>query len=225
MAVQGVLLDLDGTLVLSNDIHAESWAEAFAAFGYGVSFDQVRPLIGMGADQLIPKIIPELDGQSGEGKEIADHRKSLILEKYIRQIQAAPGSRELVQRLSAVGLKLVIASSASQEESAQLQKIAQIDDLIEQETTSADADASKPEPDIVQAALEKGGLQASETLMLGDTPYDIESAGKAGVSVIALRCGGFPDEQLQGAIAIYDNPADLLRHFDDSPLAPQPALR
>lgn len=217
--VQGILLDVDGTLILSNDAHAQAWVEAFAAHDYQISFDQVRPMIGMGGDQIIPKLAPGLNSEEGTGKAIADYRKHLVLEKFGPQLKAAKGSRELVQKLRNDGLDLIIASSASQQELGVLLKAAHVDDLIEQATTSSDADNSKPDPDIVQAALKKGNLQPDQVVMLGDTPYDIEAAGKAGVKVIALRCGGFEDKQLAGAIAIYNDPADLLQHYDQSPLA------
>lgn len=218
--IQGVLLDVDGTLVLSNDAHTQGFIEGYAEHGYDISFDQVRPLIGMGSDQLIPKVTPELSGEEGVGKEIADRRKQLIMEKFGAELQPAPGARELVQRLKQDGFQLVVASSATSEELSILLKAAQVNDLLETEptTTSSDADVSKPAPDLVQVALGKAHLQPEQSIMLGDTPYDIESAGKAGVKVIAFRCGGFDDSQLQGAIAIYNDPADLLAHYDQSPL-------
>ncbi len=94
-------------------------------------------------------------------------------------------------------------------------------DLIDDATSSDDAKSSKPAPDIVEAALASSGLRADEVVMLGDTPYDIESAARAGVGVIAVRCGGFPDDTLAGALAIYDDPAHLLRDYESSPLARQ----
>ena len=221
--IQGILLDIDGTLVLSNDAHAQGYVEGFVEHGYTVSFEQVRPLIGMGGDQLIPRIVPGLSGEAGVGKQIADRRKELILDKLGSTLAPAPGSRELVQRLQQDGFKLVIASSATSEELSLLLKAAQVDDVLNEVpvTTSDDADASKPAPDLVQVALEKVNLQPHQAMMLGDTPYDIESANKAGVSVIAFRCGGFDDSQLSGAIAIYDSPADLLAHYEQSLLGRQ----
>ncbi|MEH2212900.1 HAD family hydrolase [Nostoc sp.] len=216
MALEGVILDIDGTLVISNDVHANSWVEAFAAYDLEVPFEKVRPLIGMGGDQLIPKVVPELNGEEGTGKAIAQLRKELILNKYIPQITAANGSRNLILKMQKSGLHLVVASSASSEELDILLKIAQVDDLLSEVTTSDDAEASKPAPDIVEAALNKGQMTPEKVVMLGDSPYDIESAGKAGVDVIALRCGGFSDEQLSGAIAIYNDPEDLLQHYDSS---------
>ncbi|MBA2749638.1 MAG: HAD family hydrolase [Tatlockia sp.] len=221
MAIQGVLLDIDGTLVLSNDAHAQAWVEAFAEYGYEIKFEDVRPLIGMGGDQLIPRILPELSGKEGVGKKAADRRKELIIEKFSAKLAPAPGSRELVQRLKQEGFKLVVASSASSEELSSLLKAAGVEDLLSEEpkTTSNDAEATKPEPDLVQVALSKGQLQPEQAIMLGDTPYDIQAASKAGVGVIAFRCGDFDDSQLADALAIYDDPADLLEHYDFSPLA------
>lgn len=221
MAIQGVLLDIDGTLVLSNDAHAQAWVEAFAEYGYEIKFEDVRPLIGMGGDQLIPRILPELSAKEGVGKKAADRRKELIIEKFSAKLAPAPGSRELVQRLKQEGFKLVVASSASSEELSSLLKAAEVEDLLREEpkTTSSDATCTKPEPDLVQVALSKGQLQAEQAIMLGDTPYDIQAASKAGVGVIAFRCGDFDDSQLADALAIYDDPADLLEHYDLSPLA------
>ncbi|MDF5709481.1 MAG: HAD family hydrolase [Nostoc sp. S4] len=218
MALEGVILDIDGTLVISNDTHTNTWVEAFAAYDFEVPFEKIRPFMGMGGDQLIPKVVPELNGEEGKGKAIADLRKQLLFDKYIPQITAAKGSRELILKMQKSGLHLVVASSASSEELEIMLKIAQVDDLLTETTTSDDAEASKPAPDIVQAALKKGQMTPDKVVMLGDSPYDIESAGKAGVGVIGLRCGGFSDEQLSGTLAIYDDPQDLLRHYDSSPL-------
>ncbi|WP_416670586.1 HAD family hydrolase [Egbenema bharatensis] len=218
MTLQGVLLDIDGTLVLSNDAHAQTWVEAFAAYGYEIEFEQVRPMIGMGGDKIITKLVPGLTKESGDGQAIDERRKELVLNQYAAQMAPAKGGRELVLKMQEAGLHLVVASSASKEELETLLKAAQVEDLLEEATTSSDAESSKPAPDIVQAALDQGKFQPDRVVMLGDTPYDIESAGKAGVEVIAVRCGGFSDEQLSGAIAIYDDPADLLAHYDQSPL-------
>ncbi|WAL61372.1 HAD family hydrolase [Thermocoleostomius sinensis] len=219
MALQGVILDIDGTLVLSNDIHAQAWVEAFAAFSYDIAFEQVRPLMGMGGDHVIPLLVPDLNDEDGDGKAIADRRKALILNELGQKIVSANGSRDLVLKLQAEELKLTIASSAKPEELDLLLKAAQVDDLLHEATTSADADESKPAPGIIEAALQKSKFDPNQVVMLGDTPYDIEAAGKAGVRMIAMRCGGFSDDELAGAIAIYNDPADLLQHYDQSPLA------
>jgi len=217
MALQGVILDVDGTLVLSNDAHAQAWVDAFAAFGYEVPFERVRPLIGMGGDQVIPQMVPGLTDEEGDGKAISERRKELIINHYGPKLEPANGSRQLILKMKDAGLKLIIASSATSQELEVLLKAAQVDDLLDEATTSSDAEASKPAPDIVEVALSKLQIEPNQVLMLGDTPYDIKSAAAAGVGVIAVRCGGFDDAQLAGAIAIYDDPADLLAHYADSP--------
>ena len=216
MNLQAVILDVDGTLVLSNDAHARAWVEAFAAFGYDAPFEQVRPLIGMGGDKVIPEIVPGLTDEAGDGKKIAQRRKELIIERFSPTLSPAPGSRELLLKMQAEKLRLIIATSATSEELSGLLKAAQVDDLLEEAATSSDAEDSKPEPDIVEAALSKLKLRSSQVVMLADTPYDIEAASKCGVGVIAFRCGGFDDASLRGALAIYNDPADLLAHYDDS---------
>lgn len=225
MTIEGVLLDIDGTLVLSNDAHAQAWVDAFATGGYDdVTFEQVRPLIGMGGDRLMPKVISGLSDEAGHGKTISHYRSKLFLSEFVDELIPANGARDLVLKLREAGLKVMVASSAKPEELQALLKAAHVEDLLPEATTSGDAESSKPSPDIVEAALAKIGLPADRVIMIGDTPYDVESAGKAGVGVIAVRCGGFSDSELAGAIAIYDDPADLLRQFDQSPLGQVQAL-
>ncbi|MCL1468692.1 HAD family hydrolase [Argonema galeatum] len=218
MTLQAVILDVDGTLVLSNDAHAQAWVEAFATHGYEVPYEKVRPLIGMGGDKVIPKMVPGLNDKEGDGKAISEKRKELIINRFAPTLHPANGSRELILRMQKEGLRLIIATSATTEELSFLLKAAQVDDLLDEATTSSDAEESKPAPDIVEAALSKLKIEPSQAVMIADTPYDIESANKAGVGTIALRCGGCDDSQLKGAIAIYDNPADILAHYSDSPL-------
>lgn len=218
MALQAVILDVDGTLVISNDAHAQSWVEAFAVYGYDVPFEKVRPLIGMGGDKVIPQMVPGLSDKEGDGKKISEKRKELIINHFGPQLAAANGSRQLILHIQQAGLRTIIASSATSQELSVLLKAAQVDDLLKEATTSSDAEASKPAPDIVEAALHKLKLEPNQAVMIGDTPYDIQSAGGVGIGVIAVRCGGFDDAQLAGAIAIYNDPADLLAHYDSSPL-------
>jgi HAD superfamily hydrolase (TIGR01509 family) len=220
MTFSGVMLDIDGTLVLSNDVQAQAWVEAFTAFGHNLEFNQVRPLIGMGGDRIIPQFLPGFSDQEGVGKKIVDRRKDLIMGKFAANLAPANGSRDLVIKMQQQGLRLLIVSSATSQELSALLKVAQVEDLLSQDeaTTSSDAEASKPAPDLLQVALNKLGMQADRVVMIGDSPYDIEAGKKVAVKTIAFRCGGFSDEQLKDAIAIYDDPADLLVHYDDSPL-------
>lgn len=222
--LQAVILDIDGTLILSNDAHAQAWIEAFDKFGYKINFEEIRPLIGMGGDHIIPKLAPGLNSEEGTGKEISEERKKLVINKYGPNLKPADGARELVLKMRDEKLRLIIATSAKEDELSVLLKSAKVDDLLDEATTSSDASSSKPSPDIVQAALDKLNMKPEEVVMIGDTPYDIQSAKGAGIDVIALRCGGFDDNQLSDAIAIYDHPADLLSHFDSSPIVANRSL-
>lgn len=216
--VRGVLLDVDGTLIASNRAHAEAFADVFRAAGFDLTADQVEPLIGKGGDKLIPELTG-LDAEGERGKALAAEKKRRFEEHYLPRLRPTPGARALVERLLDAGLRLIVATSAGRDEMKALLAQAGVDDLIPQATSSSDADNSKPDPDIVHAALEKSGLAANEAIMLGDTPYDVEAAARAGVACIALRSGGWNDDALRGAIAIYDDPSDLLAHLDESPLA------
>jgi HAD superfamily hydrolase (TIGR01509 family) len=215
----GVLLDIDGTLLDSNDAHAQSWVEVLRRHGYDMPFERVRPLIGKGTDKLLPELTG-LDAGAGLGKKISEERKALFLRDYLPKLHPTRGARALVERLRREGFRLVVATSAGGDEVALLLRQAQVDDLIEQATTWDEAGRSKPDPDVVCAALAKGKLRPENAVMLGDTPYDIEAAGRAGVPTIAFRCGGWWDDKaLAGALAIYDDPAALLADFERSPLA------
>ena len=215
--IRGVILDVDGTLVLSNDAQAQSWMEALADFGYYVPYEKIRPLIGMGGDKVLPETTG-LQKDSEEGIKVSAKRKEIFQKRYVPILQAAPGSRELLEYMHVRGLKLAIASSAEKDELKALLQVAGASDLVREEISSSDASRSKPDPDAVQVTLQRIGLPANQVLMLGDTPYDIEAAAKVGVGTIALRCGGWSDPELRGALAIYDDPADLLDHYDTSPL-------
>lgn len=217
-SIRGVLLDVDGTLVLSNRAHAEAFADAFRAGGFDIDADEVEPLIGMGGDKLLPALTG-LEAEQGKGKELAEDKKKRFAAHYLPHLRPTRGARQLAERLLAAGLTVVIATSAGSEELKALLKQAGLDDILTQKTSSSDAENSKPDPDILQAALAKGGLTAREAVMVGDTPYDIEAAERAGMACIALRSGGWSDDALRGAIAIYDDPADLVAHFDELPFA------
>lgn len=217
---RGVILDVDGTLVDSDDAQAKSWHEAFADYGLYVPYARLRSSIGMGGDKLLPRTTG-LQSNSREGKKISAKREEIFTQRYLPKIQAFPGTRELLQRMRDSGLKLAAASSAKQSELNALLQLVGARYLIETETSASDAKHSKPNPDIVEAALDRLGLPANEVVMLGDTPYDIEAARKIGIDTIAFRSGGWDDHELAGAIAIYNDPADLLEHYDTSPLGNQ----
>jgi phosphoglycolate phosphatase-like HAD superfamily hydrolase len=218
-ALRTVLLDVDGTLIDSNDAHARAWVDALRAHGYVVPFEQVRPLIGMGGDKLLPELTG-LDAESGEAERIGASRSELFLTRELPRLQPTRGARALVERLLAAELELVVATSAKEDEVRALLERAGVADLIALASSADDADRSKPDPDIVQAALRLSGSQAAHSAMIGDTPYDVEASARARVPCIALRCGGWwDDDAFSGATAIYDDPEALRARFSDSPLA------
>ena len=216
--IRGVIFDIDGTLINSNDAHARAWVQALAQFDIYVPFPEVRRLIGMGGDKLLPAI-GHIEEDSRLGQKISERRSQIFSREYLPHLHAFPKSRELLTKIRDSGMALAVASSAKKEELEPFLRLANVLDLIEGATSSADAESSKPDPDIVQAALRKLELDPGRVLMIGDTPYDIEAASRAGMGTIAFRCGGRSDHDLSGALAIYDGPSDLLAQFDASPLA------
>jgi HAD superfamily hydrolase (TIGR01509 family) len=218
--LEGVIFDIDGTLVDSNEAHAQSWVDTFAEAGYDVPFDVVRPLIGMGADKLLPKTIG-VKHDSEEGKKLIKRRSETFRKKYLPTLRPLEGSRALVLRVRSDGLKAIVATSAKDEELTGLLEAAEVADLIEEKATASDAKRSKPDPDIVEAAIEQSGISPRNLVMIGDTPYDIEAATRAKVRTIAFRSGGWSDADLHGAVEIYDGPADLLACYDSSLLRKQ----
>lgn len=216
--ITGVLLDIDGTLVDSNDANARAWMEAMGQHGVEVNYVAIRQAVGMGGDNLLPQVA-KLESGSPEGKAISETRGQILKDKYLPRLQAFTQVRELLLRFQDAGLALVVATSAKADEAQALLKIADGADLISEIATTEDAENSKPNPDILHAALEKSGLSADQVVMLADTPYDVQAADKAGVGIVGVRCGGWTTEDLKGALAVYDDPADLLAHFDQSPFA------
>ena len=211
--LRGVLLDIDGTLLDSNDAHATAFTKAFAEHGIDIPFEHVRPLVGMGGDKLIPSLTG-FEEATPKGKAIVERKKGIFEERHLPRLEPTRGARALLERFLADGLTLVVATSAGGDEMKGLIRQAGVGDLIHGATSSGDVESSKPDPDVIGAAIKKSKLHREELVMLGDTPYDIEAANKAGVPTIALRCGGWwDDEALSGAIAVFDDPADLLAHW------------
>jgi HAD superfamily hydrolase (TIGR01509 family) len=223
-ALRPVIFDIDGTLVDSNDAHALAWVDSLAEAGHEVTFARVRPLIGMGGDKVLPELVG-MEEDSPEGKRLAQRRGEIFRQRYLPAVQGLPGAQELVSHLASQGHSLAVASSARKEELEALLRCAGVERLITQRTSSSDAEQSKPDPDVIKAALENLGCAASEAVMVGDTPYDIEAARRAGVETIAFRSGGWGDADLSGAIAIYDGPAHLRREYGRSPLLRHPVRR
>jgi HAD superfamily hydrolase (TIGR01549 family) len=219
--IEAAIFDVDGTIVDSVDLHAKAWQVAFAKFGKKISLHQIRRQIGKGADQLLPVFFSKQELHEF-GKELDEHRSELFQREYLPLVKGFPKVRELFQRIKRDHKRIALASSAKAEELEIYKKIAKITDLIESETSSQDADKSKPHPDIFEAALSQlPGITLDQVIVIGDTPYDAEAAAKANLQTIGLLCGGWREKHLRqaGCIAIYKNPADLLAHYEKSPLA------
>lgn len=216
---RGVILDVDGTLIDSNDAHARAWADAGQRLGYDLTFEDVRPLIGMGGDRVLAVTL-QIQEDSAEGQELQELRARIFRRHYLPDLQPFAGVRDLLQRLRDDGFDLVVATSASEDDLRALLDRARAGDLIRAATTSSDAEESKPDPDIVEGAVSRANVPRESLLMIGDTPYDVEAARRARVPLVAVRCGGWDDGDLEGAAAIYDDPADLLEHYEEVFLSP-----
>lgn len=214
--IEAFIFDIDGTLIDSNDFHAEAWQKAFEKFGKKISFEKIRSQIGKGADNLLPEFLTEKEINEF-GDEITEQRGEVFKREFMPRVKPFPKVRELFEKIKADGKKIALASSAKDDEVEEYKKIANIEDLIEKSTSSDDAEDSKPEPDIFQAALKLLGNPAPKNvLVVGDTPYDAEAATKAKLKIVGVLCGGFPEKDLRekGCVEIFHNPADLLRNYD-----------
>jgi phosphoglycolate phosphatase-like HAD superfamily hydrolase len=218
---KAVIFDVDGTLVDSVDQHAQSWREAFHDFGHDIDFLAIRAQIGKGGDQLMPVFIPA-ETLKEHGEAMSRHRSDIFKADYLPGVSAFPAVRELFERLIQDGKSIALASSAKQDELDAYKRMAKIEDLVSAHASSDDAERSKPNPDIFQAALDQlDGVGTADVIVVGDTPYDAQAARSAGLCVVGLLSGGFPEQDLRnaGCIAIYKDPADLLANYDSSPLA------
>jgi HAD superfamily hydrolase (TIGR01509 family) len=213
---RAVIFDVDGTLVDSNDAHARAWAEAMAENGWPIPVERIRPLIGMGGDKLLPQLTG-IEVESPEGKAMSTRRGEIFRARYLPVLKPTRGAESLLERLHDAGMQLVVASSAVADELEDLLRVAGATQWIKTTTSSDDAERSKPDPDIVQAALDTTNHRADAVVMIGDTPYDVTAAARAGIGTIALRSGGWTDSALAGALAVYQDPQDLLDHYNDSP--------
>ncbi len=217
--VKAVLCDIDGTLVQSNWLHAEAWQKAFAEMDVHLELEAVRRQIGKGGNELIPVFV-----SWWRRKEVTQPLKKLrsyiFKTEYMHRVEPLPGAKAFLEKLKAVGIRPSLSTSASEEDLKTYKKLLGAEDLIDEETSASDTDRAKPNPDIFEETLKKLGLKASEVLALGDTPYDAEAAGLAGISTIGVETGGWSREDLleAGCIEVYKSVEELLERFDESAL-------
>jgi beta-phosphoglucomutase-like phosphatase (HAD superfamily) len=218
--IEAVIFDIDGTIVDSVALHAKAWQRTFAKFGKNILLEAIRSQIGKGADQLLPVYFSKQELEEF-GDEMEAYRGELFKKEYLPNVKGFPKVRELFERIRRDQKRIALASSAKEDELKRYKEIAQIDDLIEAETSSDDVERSKPFPDIFDAALKRlNNIAPENVIAVGDTPYDAAAAAKAKVKSIGLLCGGWTQPQLRraGCIAVYRDPADLLARYEDSPI-------
>jgi len=212
---RAAILDLDGTLVDSNEAQALSWLVALHDFGYEVALDLLRPLVGMPSERIIHHAIGATR-DAGEGERILQRRAHILDTWYLPRLLPFVGTRALLQRMKRERLRLVVATTALHDEAMGLVRASGIGELLDDVVTASDS-ARWPESDVIATAIERTRCPAESVVLLGDTPYDVAAGARAGIDVVGLRCGGWRDAALRGAAAIYDDACDLLRNFSMSP--------
>jgi HAD superfamily hydrolase (TIGR01509 family) len=213
------VLDIDGTLVDTNYQHAIAWYRAFRQSGFVLPIWRIHRHIGMGGDQLV-EALTDSGVEREHGDEIRDAEKKLYFE-LIDEVEPMEGSRELIEDLKRRGHTVVLASSAKDDEVDHYLDLLDARELADAWTTSGDVKETKPQPDLVNAALERSGGSADEAVMVGDTPWDVRAAENAGVKTLTVRTGGFGDDELRdaGAIEVFESVAELAEKLDQTPLA------
>jgi HAD superfamily hydrolase (TIGR01509 family) len=215
----GVLFDVDGTLVDTTYLHTVCWWEALRQDGHDVPTARIHRAIGMGSDKLLDHLLGSERDRAADGR--LRHVHDGLFGEYFDRLRPLPRAAELLRSCAARGLTVVLASSASEREMRALCAALGADDAVAAATSSADAEESKPAPDIVAAALEEAGLEPAGAMFVGDTVWDVAAAGELEIRCVAVTCGGTSRAELvaAGAAAVYDDPADLLANLDRSPLA------
>ncbi len=215
--IKAIIFDIDGTLIDSNAAHAESFVKAFAKYDKKVTFDELKRLIGMGADKILEKYLSK-DEIVDFGDDLTEYRTKIFLENFLPEIKTFPKLRELLEKIKGDGKKIVLASSAGDEELEKYKKLMKIDDLLEEETSSDDAEESKPDPDIFQAAFDKlKNIEKEEVIIVGDTPYDAEAATKTAIKIYGVESGGWSREKLieKGCAKVFLDIAEISKNYDE----------
>jgi HAD superfamily hydrolase (TIGR01509 family) len=212
------ILDIDGTLVDTNYHHAIAWYRAFRQHEIVLPIWRIHRHIGMGGDQLVGALTDERTEQE-KGDDIRAAEKTLYFQ-LIEEVQPMAGSRGLIEQLKQRGHAVVLASSAKEDEVEHYLDLLDARELADAWTTSADVESTKPAPDLVSAALERVDGSSDDAVMVGDTTWDVEAAGKAGVKTLAVRTGGFGADELEeaGAAAVFESVTELCERLDQTPL-------
>ena len=205
----GVLFDVDGTLVDTNYLHVVAWWQAFRSQGHQVAMTDLHRTVGQGSDQFVSSILGRDD------EKVADAHSDFY-GQWKHQLMAFPGAADLLRTTKKAGLSVVLATSASEAEAEHLTAAIDADDAIDVVTTKGDADASKPDPDIVQSALDKAELRPDDALFVGDTVWDVQAAGRAGLRCVCVLSGGISEAELsphlrEAGIDVQEHPVPARR--------------
>ncbi|MDQ4491260.1 HAD family hydrolase [Sinomonas sp. ASV486] len=214
--LRGVLFDVDGTLVDSTYFHTLAWWYGFRRLGHDVRMNEIHRLVGMGGQKIVERLLgPGRD--SSQDTQILDTHGA-VFSTFWPHLRPFDGARGLLERCKAQELTVVLASSARQQDLEVLRSVIGADGLIDAATSSADAEESKPAPDILIAALEAGGLEASEVLFVGDAVWDVQAAAALDIPTVGLASGGYSEAELRdaGAVEVFPAPRELLEGFKES---------
>lgn len=217
MTSAAVLFDIDGTLIDTNYLHVHAWHRAFQEVGANVEAWRIHHRIGMDGSELLADLLPNPSDAS------AERAKDLHLRFYLETaglIRPLNDGRELLDAVAALGLQVVLATSAPEKELAILREVLDREDIVSAVTSSKDVETAKPRPDIVEVALDRAGVAPPQAIFVGDTVWDVRAAARAGVRCVGLRSGGIGRRELEaeGAVAVYENPRDLITQLRDSPI-------
>ncbi|WP_338504866.1 HAD family phosphatase [Sphingomonas kaistensis] len=214
---KAILFDIDGTLVDSNNFHVLAWAEVLRAAGHEFRLARIHAEVGKGAANFVKGLLP--DAGPAEIETLGKAHAKVFARDYMHRLKPFPGARALLRRCHEEGLTVILATSASEKEVKRHLDVLDARRFVDGWVTADDVDRSKPCPDIYEAAARKAGVDPDDALAVGDSPFDIESATAAGIRILAVRSGLFPDDDLRGALAVYDNVEELLDRFEESPLS------
>ncbi|HWF43051.1 MAG TPA: HAD family phosphatase [Candidatus Kapabacteria bacterium] len=219
--IRAVIFDVDGTLVDTTAMHASAWYESFEYFGRIFPIEKIRSQIGKGGDQLKPVFLSENE-LAAFGSDLDRYRREHWKRNYLHRVKAFPKVRELFQRIRNDGKSIALATSSHEEDLVVYENAAHIGDLVDGKVTASNVAHSKPAPDVFLVALEQLDLMSSkEAIVVGDSPHDAAAATATGLLMIGVRTGGYSDKELlmAGVREIYNDPSDLLDHYDSSLLA------
>ena len=213
---QAAILDVDGTLVDTNFHHTIAWYRAFRQHDVLMPIWRIHRSIGMGGDQIVPELAGE-EIEEEKGEDIRTAEKALYM-AVIEEVEPLTGARELIEDLKGRDLAVILASAAKPDEIEHYLELLDARDLADDWTTGADVEATKPEPDLVEAALEKAGTR--DAVLVGDSTWDIEAAKRASIETVAVLTGGFGEDELRetGAVQVYRSIEELRKDLDNTPL-------